>query len=104
MHAQLALYPDTTEERFNAFHAANPHVYEALVEMARKWKSAGHTSCSMKLLFEVLRWKRGILIRWKENQGDEWTLNNNYTAWYSRLIMDSEPDLAGFFETRGGDR
>lgn len=96
MPAQLALYPDTTEERFNAFHAANPHVYEALVAMARKWKRAGHTSCSMKLLFEVLRWKHGI-----QTDGDEWTLNNNYTAYYARAIMERETDLTGFFETRG---
>ena len=95
MPAQLALYPGTTEERFNAFHARNRHVYDALVAMARKWKAAGHDSCSMKLLFEVLRWKRGL-----RTEGDEWTLNNNYTSHYARLIMEREADMADFFETR----
>lgn len=35
-----------------------------------------------------------------QTQGDEYRLNNVYTAFYARLLMDNEPELQGFFETR----
>jgi hypothetical protein len=46
-------------------------------------------------LAETLRDKFACTTR-----GDRWKLNNNYTAHYARLVMNQEPDLAGFFETR----
>ena len=30
----------------------------------------------------------------------EFKLNNNYRSFYSRLLMEQEPELAGYFETR----
>jgi hypothetical protein len=33
--------------------------------------------------------------------GDDFKLNNNYHSRYARLIMEREPGLDGFFETRG---
>lgn len=38
-----------------------------------------------------------------ERFGDEYKLNNDYRAFYARLLMANEPELAGFFETRGED-
>lgn len=90
--------PDLSiRERFERFHAANPHVYTTLVRMSRKLKHRhGWPRVGMKMLFEQLRW------RWLvETTGAEtYRLNNNYTAHYARLIMRRERDLAGFFETR----
>jgi len=45
----------------------------------------------------VLRWERAM----KTTDQTEWKLNNNYTSRYARLIMEQEPDLEGFFVTRG---
>lgn len=92
---QLALLADPLDERFNDFHHANPHVYRALVEYARRWKAAGHAACSMKMLFELLRWDVGIATT-----GDSFVLNNSLTSRYARLIHANEPDLSGFFNTR----
>lgn len=82
-------------ERFERFHAANPHVYTTLVAMARRLKRHGCHRVGMKMLFERLRWE------WfEQTAGDTYKLNNNYTAYYARRIMRRERDLAGFFETR----
>lgn len=77
------------------FHLANPHVYDELVGMAREAKSHGATKLGIGQMFEVLRWNVGI-------QTDTWDfkLNNNYRAFYARLIMGEEPDLEDIFETR----
>jgi hypothetical protein len=93
---QLALLADPIEERFIEFHHANPHVYRALVDMARKWKQSGNTTCSMKMLFEVLRWQAGISTQ----SADPFLLNNTYTSRYARLIAANERDLAGLFNMR----
>jgi len=95
MSAQLTLLPDGIEQRFLAFHHKNPEVYQILVGLARKWRDAGHTNCSIKMLFEVLRWQVGITTK-----GDDFTLNNSYTSRYARLIAANEPDLAALFQMR----
>lgn len=81
--------------KFEAFHYANPHVYTELVMLARRAKRTGASKVGIGQLFEVLRWRHML-----STQGDEFLLNNSYRAFYSRMIMDREPDLGGFFETR----
>jgi hypothetical protein len=89
------LGPKTIGDRFMCFHAANPHVYTALVRLAREAKAAGAKKLGMKLLIERLRWEMMI-----ETGGDPWRLNNIYTSRYARLIAVREVDLVGFFEMR----
>ena len=85
----------TIEEAFLEFHKLNPHVYRELVAMTRELVDKGNKRVSIKMLFEVLRWKH--LLR---TSGDTFKLNNNYHSYYARLIMLNEPDLKGVFETR----
>lgn len=87
------------KERFESFHDLNPHVYDALRELALRARGAGRTHYGIKSLFEVLRWSYLI-----QTQGDEFKLNNNYHAHYARLLMTEEPDLEGFFELREKQR
>lgn len=101
---QLQLFPmvqpettgETIEEKFQAFHEANPHVYDNLVRLARWAARAGRKELSMKLLFERLRWEYHV----QTDTGDGYRINNSYTSRYARLIMAQCPDLAGMFETR----
>ena len=86
---------ETISERFRSFHELNPHVYESLVGMAMRLRRNGRLKWGLKGLFEVLRWSQAIAT-----QGDEYRLNNNYTALYARLIMEQEPALEGFFDVR----
>ena len=84
-------------DQFRAFHAANPHVYDALRNLALRLRNNGHRRIGMKMLFETLRYQ--YMINTSDPNSD-FKLNNNYTAYYARLLMDNEPVLAGAFETR----
>lgn len=83
------------EQAFRQFHGDNPAVYSQLVTMAKTLKQRGYQHYGMKGLFEVLRWERAITTT-----GSEFKLNNNYTSYYARLIMQKEPFLRGFFRIR----
>lgn len=87
----------TAEERFAAFHGRHPEVYRMLVQRARQAMVAGKR-VGMRCLYENLRWH--VVIE----RDEEYKLNDHYAPMYARLIMQREPDLAGFFETRGGNR
>lgn len=83
-------------EQFALFHVANPHVYREIVRLARWLRTErGFQSIGMKAIFEQLRWSYRL-----KTKDSKWKLNNNYTAHYARLVMEQEPDLAGFFPTR----
>lgn len=84
-----------SEQEFATYHADNPHIYVKLREYALEAKRAGRKRLSINLLFERLRWYTTV-----ETQGDEFKLNNNWRAYYARLLMTQEPQLAGMFETR----
>ena len=86
---------DTIEQRFSAFHAANPAVYRELRSMALGIKRRGATRYGIAGLFEVLRYRWSL-----QTSGDSFKLNNDFRALYARLLMDNEPELADFFETR----
>jgi len=83
------------EERFRAFHRANPAVYGELVRLARRAKAAGKKRVGMKQLFEIIRWNHEV-----ETRGEDLKLNNSYSSRYARLIERQEGDLKGLFETR----
>jgi hypothetical protein len=83
------------QERFERFHADNPHVFTLLVRLSREWKAAGHKRCAIDVLFGRLRWDIGI-----KTVGDDFRVNNDFRSRYSRKIMAECPDLDGFFEVR----
>ena len=83
------------EQGFEAFHLANPHVYKSVVAVSLDLKERGFRKGGMKMVFERLRWLYAI-----QTVGEDYKLNNNYTAYYARLVMETVPDLDGFFETR----
>ena len=85
----------TLEELFLIFHEENPHVYKLLVELARDWKICTGKRIGIKALFERARWESAI-----QTNGNEYVLNNNYSAYYARLIMRQERDLDGLFNVR----
>lgn len=82
-------------ERFEAFHLANPQVYEALRTLAFKAIDAGHTKLGIAQLFEVCRWE--LLLASTDRAPH---LNNDYRAGYARLLMEREPRLQGAFNLR----
>jgi hypothetical protein len=90
----------TIKEQFDAFHAANPFVYDLLVKFARMVKKRGVHHYSMQALMEQVRWHvlfEAVVYTWSPGT---FKLNNNFCAHYARLVMEQEPDLHGMFNLR----
>ena len=84
-------------KKFELFHASNPHVYSALVALARKFRAKNRSAqTGIAMLYEVLRWEYYLNI----DTEDDFKLCNNYKAFYARLIMQNEPDLQGIFNLK----
>ena len=85
--------------RFARFHASNPHIYENLVKLARKFRSRGsniNRKMGIGMLYEVLRWNYFLTT----DSDEEFKLSNDFRAPYARLIMAQEPDLSDAFNLR----
>ncbi len=88
---------DSIPERFKRFHAANPHVYDALVNLARRFRERrGESKIGIGMLYEVLRWNYYMTTE----SEDDYKLSNDFRACYARLIMQKESDLKGIFQTK----
>ena len=85
--------PKTIDERFAEFHAANPHVAEEMLRLARARLERGERRIGAKALWEELR---GSL----STTDPEYSLNNTYTALYARLLLELEPRLINVIEVR----
>lgn len=84
-------------QRFELFHRENAHVYEALRELALRMKLRGMRRWSINGAFEVLRYEVAMHT---SDPTSEFKLDNSYRALYARELMEREPELDGFFETR----
>jgi len=86
----------TPQERFEEFHRANPSVYQELRRLALILKNRGHKRIGISMLFEQMRWQ------WYATTTDVtgFKLNNNYRAYYARMLMENEEGLDGFFTIR----
>lgn len=83
------------ERAFWEFHNKNPEVYQLLVFFAKEWGDY-HRRCSIQLLYERVRWQMNVQVK----ATDVFKLNNNHTAFYSRLIEEREEGMKGFFRMR----
>lgn len=86
---------DTLDDRFDAFHKANPWVADRLEQMTDDLVASGATKVGVKMLFEVLRWQSYL-----RTNGDDYKLNNSYCSRYARLLIDRRPEWAHLFELR----
>lgn len=99
---QTELFPITPttkkgsiQEMFEEFDELNPHVYEALKELALKAKRSGAKKLGIKALYEILRWNYML-----QTGGAEYKLPNDFHSRYARKLMENEPELANMFNTR----
>lgn len=86
---------ETPAERFQNFHAKNPHIFENLRNLAEYHAGRGER-ISVKLLFEEMR----NIYRMSTNGDGEYAINNNYTSFYARMLIERCPHLAGKIEIR----
>jgi hypothetical protein len=90
------------EARFREFHANNPQVYAELLKLARRARGRGVERLGIKMLWERLRWE--LQVETYHPGDDTFRLNNNWHAFYARLLMGENPELRGLFETRESPR
>jgi hypothetical protein len=94
----------SAEQRAADFHRAHPEVLDAVIGVARDTKAGrGYRAKSINGVLEVLRWApeyRELRVRLGVKDGEGFTFNNSYRAYYARLAMETAPDLKGFFVTR----
>lgn len=88
------------DDKFRAFHEANPHVYRALRDAALRLKRKGWQQYSIMTLLGVLRYQADLETVDPDPRNSQFKMCNSYAPFYARLIMDNEPELAGFFEIR----
>ena len=82
-------------EQWAQFHADNPHVADALEQLAESWFAAGNPRIGTKALWERLRWEAGV-----QTNAQDYRLNNNWPAFYSRVLLERRPEWSGRILTR----
>lgn len=88
--------PQTLTERFVQFDQANPDFYDALVRHARRYLlRTGAHRVGIQRLIEIARWDLEV-----ETAATDFKVNNDFAAFYSRLIAHREPDLVDAFPMR----
>lgn len=86
----------TIQDRFEAFHAANPRVYEILRDLAFEARKSGLKKVGVKMLWEVIRWK----VRLETRDEGSFKLNNNFPSRYARMLVEQHPEFEEMFERR----
>ena|ERR1039458_3336041 len=81
---------------FDKYHAKNPHVYLMFIKYAREVKAAGHNKFSIWAVANRVRWHYNFEVRGTY----KYKISNDLLSRYSRRIMENEPDLVGFFNTK----
>jgi len=85
------------DDRFNAFHDANPWVIEHIAAMADDLVlNSGVNKFGVKLIVERMRWD------WTVRTGSEggFKLNNSFTSRYARMLLLRRPQYEPMINTR----
>lgn len=80
---------------FEAFHAANPHVYDLVVKFTDIVRARGFKTYAIATIYERVRWHMDV-----DTTGDEFKLNNNHRAFYARMLIMERPELRSFLGLR----
>jgi hypothetical protein len=75
--------------------ATHPRAMALFESMALR-RAAVRQPFGMKALVETVRWHHAI----DTDQTEEWKLNNNFTSYLARWLIDRHPEIASFIELR----
>ena len=93
--AQPSLFDLPAEQTaFEKYHAENPQIYRVFKRFAIEAINAGCKHLGAQTIVERVRWETNVM------GNDGYKINNNYSAYYSRLFMKEFPQHVGFFATR----
>lgn len=95
----------TTQERFEDFHAANPHVYELFVHFMKELLRAGHKRISPNFIVDRIRWEMMFPTvstpgGWHVSGKRPFKINDHFSSRYARLVIERHPAAAKVIELR----
>lgn len=83
------------DARFRAFDRAHPEVFRLFRKYAEDIRVCGQERYSADAILHRIRWHYHI-----ERGERDFTVNNDYSSRYARLLMQVDPSFVGFFEVR----
>ncbi len=92
----MSTEPASIVERWAAFHADNPQVYDELERLAMDLYQAGHRRIGVKMVWETMRYNFAL----KTLGDDGFKLNNDFHALYARELIARHSLFKGVIETR----
>jgi hypothetical protein len=87
---------DEIKTQWWSFHKKHPEIYQLFARYTFELIRAGRSHGAAKLVTERIRWESYV----NQSHGNDFKINNNYTALYARLFMHHYPEYEGFFKTR----
>lgn len=96
----------TIQEKFELFHAANPHVYEMYLHFTKELLLLGHRRISPRFILERIRWEmmaptiKTPGIGWHVAAGRAFKINDHFSSRYARLLIAKHSKFALIFEIR----
>lgn len=88
--------PETLEERAARWIAANPAAVRRFADIALDMHRRGQRM-GAKAIAEVIRWQHATDI---DPAGGDYRVNNSFVSHLARHVMETWPELDGYFETR----
>ena len=86
---------DEIEAAARRFVKLNPDVWQLFLRFTFELIGAGREHYSSDAVLHRIRWYTAV-----ETSGDEFKVNNNFSAVFARWFHDAYPERAGFFRTR----
>jgi hypothetical protein len=83
------------EAKFWIFHRENPKVYELFCKFSQLLVDRGFQHHSADAVLHRIRWATNV-----ETNDPDFKINNNYSAYFSRLWMRDHPQHDCLFRTR----
>lgn len=87
---------DTLQARWQQVKQQQPELLDRCYALCKRAQARGFKRWSADAMFHVLRFETGISTDDKTGL----KINNDYTAFIARDLMDQNPDLNGFFQLR----
>lgn len=90
--------PLSIQARFEVWLATaeGQYVKREVLRKANEIRRRGFSHYGIKAIMETIRWDRNLAL----GPNDGFKVNDHYTSRLVRLLIEEQPDLDGFFETR----
>jgi hypothetical protein len=93
--ARLSTRSTELENEARKFVAAHPEIWRLFLRFTHELIGAGREHYSSDAVLHRIRWYTAV-----ESHGEEFKVNNNFSAVFARWFHDAYPERAGFFRTR----